>query len=145
MVVVRIIGMREVVVQMLAEQHGHQIRRRHRRRRMPRSGGRAAAYAIHSELLRELVPLLPLFDYRGGCAHLLLSSLTSYSSILRYTSPLAPAGAGINPPVDAHCMSILRVLGRVRPSSLLESTRGHSCSGIETTMRGLNRESEPSK
>ena len=58
MVVRGILRLAEVVAQVLRDQHGHQIRARHRRGRMARLRNGAAADRIDAELLSQLAPEL---------------------------------------------------------------------------------------
>jgi hypothetical protein len=48
----------EVVAQILAEEHGHELGRRHARGGVPRASAGARADAVHAQLLRERAPLL---------------------------------------------------------------------------------------
>src|SRR5260370_6073976 len=57
-VVVRVVRIGEVVAQMLVQQDGHEIGRRHRRRGVPGAGRGGAADAVYAQLLRELVPIV---------------------------------------------------------------------------------------
>ena len=53
-VVARVVRAPEVVVQVLGEQHGHQVGGGHRRGRVARAGGVAAPDGVNAELLAEL-------------------------------------------------------------------------------------------
>ena len=57
---VGVLGVVEVVVQVLGDQHGHEVGGRHRRRGVPGLGRTADLHCVDPELLAEVTPLLGL-------------------------------------------------------------------------------------
>ena len=66
-VIVGLVRPRPVVLQVAADQDGNQVGRRHRRGRMARTGGRAAADRVDAQLLAEVAQEVEVFLGGGFC------------------------------------------------------------------------------
>jgi hypothetical protein len=93
MVVAGVVRPVEGVAQMVRQQDGHQIRRRHRRRGVARTGGVGGPYGVHAKLLAHLAQLIVI--------HVELSPVRTgneYPPDLRPTPHGATAPAVVDPP-----------------------------------------------
>src|SRR5579862_9580501 len=97
MVVVGIGRVVELVVQVLSQQDRHEISRRHGRCRMPGTSGGAAADAVHSKLLGQLVPLLGLRIDRCRNTHLEKPPMLIPNSSRQSPSPAASGEGDVRP------------------------------------------------